>query len=287
MKNGRAKHHEIGEPPARARFRRSGAAIWLPVSILLGLAIGWIATQVGMRFAPLAVFPLAVGVVLGVCLVGMTRLLQTGHRVTVFLAMMLAVLVAAGSQHYFSYLDARRLIEEDNRRVQQSPSALKAQAAFAELINDRLPQGPIDYMCRQASIGRPMPFGYVARGPMAWISWFFDGLLILLAAIAVVWFGCRQSFCDGCMSWYCTIRSGHLSPRQAKRLAELTGFDIPDGSTSPRDMHYSLSGCRGGCGPEQLCVTWQLSERGTCTATVWLDNDKKKQVSEIIDQDGD
>ena len=155
--------------------------IWLPVSILSGLAVGWIATQVSMRFAPLVIFPLIVGFVLGACLVGMTQLLQTSHRATVFSAALFSALITVGSQHYFSYLDA-------NRRMEESQSTQKAQAAFAEIMRDRLPDGPLNYLRRQATLGRPMPFGWVARGPMAWLSWLVDGLLLIAGTMTVVFF---------------------------------------------------------------------------------------------------
>ena len=169
------------QPPQTPGRDPAFAAIWLPVSVLSGLAIGWIATQVGMRFAPLVIFPLIVGIVLGVCLVGMMRLLQTGHRATFFSAALLSASIAVGSQHYYSYLDA-------NRRMEQSQLTRKAQAAFAEMMLDRLPDGPLDYLRRQAALGRPMPFGWVARGPMAWLSWLVDGLLVIAATMAVVIF---------------------------------------------------------------------------------------------------
>ncbi len=184
MKNARTRHLQIGQTPATARFCWSGATIWLPVSVLIGLAVGWIATQVGMRFAPLVIFPLVVGVVLGACLLGMTQLLQTSHRPTVFSAALLSALITVGSQHYFSYLDA-------NRRMEESQSTQKAQAAFAEIMRDHLPDGPLNYLRRQAILGRPMPFGWVARGPMAWLSWLVDGLLVVAGAMTVVFFACR------------------------------------------------------------------------------------------------
>ena len=185
MKNARTRHLQIGQSPATTRFCWSGATIWLPVSVLVGLAIGWIATQVGMRFAPLVIFPLIVGVALGACLVGMTRLLQTSHRATVFSAALLSALIAVGSQHYFSYLDA-------NRRMEESQLTQKAQAAFAEIMRDRLPGGPLNYLRRQAALGRPMLFGWVARGPMVWLSWLVDGLLVFAGAMTVVFFACRR-----------------------------------------------------------------------------------------------
>ena len=185
MKNSCERYCQIGQPPGKTHFCWSGAAIWLPVSVLTGLAIGWIATQVGMRFAPLVIFPLIVGFVLGAFLVGMRLLLQTGHRATFFSAALLSALITVGSQHYFSYLDA-------NRRMEESQLTQKAQAAFAEIMRDRLLNGPLDYLRRQATLGRPMLFGWVARGPMAWLSWLVDGLLVFAGAMTVVFFACRR-----------------------------------------------------------------------------------------------
>ena len=181
MKNACKGHSEIGESSAQARFCWSGAAVWLTAGVLVGLGVGWIATLTAVRFAPLVVFPLAVGGVLGVVLVGVSRCLQNDHRQTAVAAAVAAALVAVGAQHYFSYLEA-------NREMGESKTINDAEAAFAEIMRDRLPTGPFDYLRRQAVVGRRMPFGYVARGPMAWLSWGVDGLLLIAGTMAVVVF---------------------------------------------------------------------------------------------------
>lgn len=181
MKNACKGHSEIGESSAQARFCWSGAAVWLTAGVLVGLGVGWIATLTAVRFAPLVVFPLAVGGVLGVVLVGVSRCLQNDHRQTAVAAAVAAALVAVGAQHYFSYRDTVREIAE-------SKTINDAKAVFADLMQERLPSGPLDYLRKQAAIGRPMPFGYVARGPMAWLSWAVDGLLLIAGTMAVLVF---------------------------------------------------------------------------------------------------
>ena len=162
-------------------FRPLDAALLLLGSLIIGLAAGWIATVVAVRFAPLVVFPLAVGAVLGVVLIGVSRLLQSDHGKTILTAAVAAALVAVAAQHYFSYLDAKRKMEE-------SKTIKDAKQAFAEIVRDRLPAGPCDYLRTQAAVGRRMPFGYVARGPMAWLSWCVDGLLVVAGTMGVVVF---------------------------------------------------------------------------------------------------
>ena len=170
-----------GRDPADMAFPHLYATLWLWGGVLIGLSVGWIATVVAVRFAPLVVFPLAVGAVLGVVLIGAAQLLQDGRRQTILAAATMAALVAIGAQHYFSYLDA-------NREMEESQTIKDAKAAFADIIDVRRPTNPFDYLRQQAAIGRPMPFGYVARGPMAWLSWAVDGLLVVAGTMAVVVF---------------------------------------------------------------------------------------------------
>ena len=72
-------------------------------------------------------------------------------------------------------------------------------------------------MCRQAKVGRPIGFGRVLKGWAAWASWGVDGLLVLVAALAIVIPAIRQPFCNTCRSWYSTIRprAGFRSAAQA------------------------------------------------------------------------
>jgi len=166
------------------------AALWLSGGVAIGLAAGWIATMVAARFAPLVVFPLVVGAVLGIVLIGAAQLLQSGRRPTILAAAVAAALVAVGAQHYFSYLDACRKMEE-------SRTIRDAEAAFAQIMPDRRPAGPFDYLRSRAAVGRRMPFGYVARGPMAWLSWVVDGLLVVAGTMAVVVFATDSKKTEG------------------------------------------------------------------------------------------
>ena len=167
--------------PSTMAFPHLYATLWLWGGVAIGLAAGWIATVVAVRFAPLVVFPLAVGAVLGVVLIGAAQLLQNDRRQTILAAATMAALVAVGAQHYFSYLEA-------NREMEESQTIKDAKAAFADIMADRRPTGFFDYLRQQAAIGRRMPLGYVARGPMAWLSWAVDGLLVVAGTMAVVVF---------------------------------------------------------------------------------------------------
>lgn len=179
MKLNRTQHRIVGQPPEKAPLRLRDVVVMLPCVLAIGLAVGWLATVAGMRFAPFVIFPLAVGVVLGMGTWLAAKLLQTGHRKTILSAALAAAGVAIFAQHYFSYA-------ESIRNAQESPQIKNAQQALPELMRDRLPTNLPAYLRQQAAIGRAMPVGYVARGPMAWLSWAFDGLLIIIAAALTV-----------------------------------------------------------------------------------------------------
>lgn len=263
--------HEAAIPPARgARFRWTAALLWLPVCLISGALVAKAAVVAMSYFNPLAFFPLVVGVVLGAILVAVMRLGQVAHRPTLLAGTLLAGVTAVGGQHYFCY---RAALAHIRQTLDEHPGASRA---FADVLDDRIPSDFVDYLRKQAAAGRPV-FG---RGRTVWLSWGLDGVLLLAAALAVVATSMRLPYCDRCRSWYRTTRTGELDGGAAAEVAGLAGIRLP---RHVRSTRYRLQACTGGCGPTALELHWERARGGRSSQRVWLDAQRRDQVSRIVD----
>jgi hypothetical protein len=266
-----------GSPP-EARFRWLGMAVWLPMCAILSASLAWAAVVAGTHFAPLLIFPMLLGLVLGVTLVGLARLIQVGNRPTMVSGTILACLVAVVGQHYVCY----RVDSEAIRK--QAESFHLAQLKHPGLVLGTAPepaQGVLDYLRRQADAGRPLLGSYVARGPGAWVSWTADGLLMAAAALLVVLPATRQPYCSHCRSWFRTTRRGRIGTNSAKRLADVLGIEFPKNGAS---IDYRVVSCSAGCDPTGLEICWVGESGKTTSARVWLNSDQRNQVTKTLDQ---
>ena len=93
-------------PPAAARFTWRGLLLAVVVAPLFGLAWAWVGNAAQFYFAPLILFPLVLGVFVGLSVVALVRFAQVGHRTTTLAAVVLAATAAAVGQHYTGYLAA-------------------------------------------------------------------------------------------------------------------------------------------------------------------------------------
>ncbi|HLA85384.1 MAG TPA: hypothetical protein VJL29_11370 [Thermoguttaceae bacterium] len=257
-----------------------GLCLWLPGCIGFGALLAWAAFEVGQWFSPLVVFPLLVGLVLGVSLVAMMRLFQMGHRPTAWLALGLAAVVVIAGQHYFSY---RAAVVEANRASEQLQ---KARTTFGTLVQGRLPApptGPIDYLRRRADEGRPLDTvlgNHMAKGWLAWLSWALDGLLVLGPAAAMVAYALRRPFCGRCGSWYATRRAGPLDAQAVQQLVEILGLSPAD---TPKGGRYRLISCNQGCAPTGFSLSWKELDTKKLPEILWLDDQQHTRVIEILD----
>src|SRR4030042_5453002 len=89
--------------PDRGAFSWDRLLVWVPSCAVLGLLIAWAAVVAAGYFAPLVVFPLVVGVVLGGAIVLAMRVFRVGHRPTLWLGALLAGALVIVGQHYFSF----------------------------------------------------------------------------------------------------------------------------------------------------------------------------------------
>ena len=276
-----ARHEEqsaAGEgPPPAARFRRPALALWLPMCGLLSAAVAWLAVVIAKHFAPLVIFPILVGLVLGVTLVGLARLMQVGNRPTVVLGTFLACTVAVIGQHYVCYRVDSELVRK------QAESFRGAELKHPGLVLGSAPepaQGLLDYLRRQADKGRPLLGSYVARGPVAWTSWTADGLLAAAAALLVVVPAVRQPYCSRCRSWFRTTRRGRIDADSARRLSSLLQIEFPDEVAS---IDYRVVSCSAGCDPTGFEVSWVGESGKPASARVWLNADHRNQVIQTLD----
>lgn len=262
------------------RFRWRDALIWAVAAPILGGATAWMATVAQMYFAPLIIFPLLVGVLLGAMLVGMARLAQVGHRPTILTGAVLAAALAVVGQHYFQYREAAQRAQEDLEKIREAKQ--KVPAEWLQGHGPEVPSDFADFMVRQARRGRDLNFGdYVARGWGAWLTWGIDAVLLLAATVAIVLPALWQPYCNECRSWYRVVRSGRIDTPAARRLAEATRVDQ---GSSPTSARYRLLSCDAGCGPTAFEITWQESEGGTTTVQAWLDHDARQRVTELLDK---
>lgn len=263
-------------PPA-ARFRVWALPIWLPACVLVGAAVAWLAAWAGQHRAPLVLFPLLVGGVLGATLVGLMRLVQVGHRPTVLLGTLLAAAVAVAGQHYAAYGQARASLEKDVATFRL------AKKAFGNQVLGHMPAAPEgigDYLREEAARGRPLWGDRVARGAAAWATWAADGLLLAAAALAVVVPAGRQPYCDRCHSWFRTTRRGKLDAQAAAGVAAAAGIDADAGLVSAR---YRLVTCSAGCNVVGFVLSWQQNDGQWTSATRWLDAEGRIEVVRRLD----
>lgn len=252
-------------------------AYWLPGSIALGLAIAWIAMVIQEYFAPLVIFPLLVGVVLGGVMVGLVRLLHLGHRPTIVAGAVLAVLAAVVGQHYFGFRQAQSHIDKKALLLRAMvPDLPKAEQVVP-------PEKFFDYVPWRAVRGRPVG-RWVVRDGWVWLSWGIDALLTAAATLVLVVTAVRLPYCNGCRSWYRTIRSGRLDEPAAHRLADLLAIAIPTGI---RAIHYRLIACQSGCPPAGLSLFWEQSDKEGASGPHWLDASQQRQVVELLERKDD
>jgi hypothetical protein len=108
-----------------------------------------------------------------------------------------------------------------------------------------------------------------------------DGLLVLLAALAMVVPATWQPYCDRCRSWYRITRSGRIDVATARRLAEAAGLDT---SEHPVSARYRLLNCNGGCGPTEFELSWDESPGGTSVGRAWIDTESGNWIAQVLNE---
>ncbi len=260
-------------PPGAGRFRPVQGLAWLMACLLLGAAAAASALAVQRIFAPVGLFPLLAGVVLGGLLVVLMRAGHIGHRPTLVAGGVLAVAVTVVGQHFLSYRQAVR-------------AATAGQAPWVAVLfpEHAPPQSFAEFLREEARHGRPVG-RLTASGPWAWFTWGLDAVLLAVPAIVLVVVSARLPYCDRCGTWFRTIRAARLEPGQAAELAAVLGLACPPG---PHRLRVRMIDCTGGCGPAGLACAWSDlapdSPQAGTPGYVWLDRPARARVQAILDR---
>jgi hypothetical protein len=262
--------------PEQGAFAWKGLLLAMLVCPVFGLIWAWAAEGAQWYFAPIVLFPILLGVVVGATVVGLVRFTQVGHRPTILLAAVLAALVAGIGPHYFSYSAAYE------RAGSSSGTGAASQADVAALVRQMKPSFG-EYLDAQARRGRPLVQGYVAKGWVAWLSWAVDALLVVAAAVAITLPALRAPYCNRCGTWYRAIRNGRIDVPTGRRLTELVRVEEIG---QPRSFRYRLSACHGGCGPTRCELSWEEVGGALNLVQIWLDAAGRNQLVAILDESG-
>jgi hypothetical protein len=251
---------------------------WLPACVILGLLTAWAAVDAQFYFAPLLLFPILVGVLLGALLVLVMRMAQVGHRPTIVEGALLAAGLAAIGMHYLTYrINSQTNSEESAQReiVRRLLPESKTRGI------PTLPDNFFEYMMHKADQGRPIFASFSLHGGYAWLLWIIEALLLMTAVLLVVIPGMNFCFCRRCHSWYRTIRSARLPPGVLLQLAGVLNLELSDRLRSGR---CRLLACLGGCGPTGCELAWEELEGKTSVARVWIRSEQRNDVLRILDQ---
>jgi hypothetical protein len=251
------------------------AILWFLATPLLGISVARVAVWVQGFRAPLVLFPLLVGIGLGLLLVAAMRRAQVGHRATVLSGTILAAAVAVAGQHYFSFLDFQAAL------TAQKPHGI-ALDDFQGIMPD-VSTSFTRFMQRQAMQGRPVTGEYSLRGAIAWASWSFDGLLSLFAVLAIVRMALRTPYCSHCRSWYRTTRAGPISGGRALRAAKVVSLPIEE---SLDEARYRLAQCISGCGPSRLEIAYRGGGKNGVVES-WLSAAQREGILRILEGNRD
>lgn len=249
------------------------AAAYLVIGAALGAATAFVAVELQQnQRAPLFVFPIVIGLVIGAGLAAALRWLPMAHFTTACAGAVIAVAIAVVGQHYVQYRQAVATARADQAKL----ALAGASDAFP---NVRLPpKSFFDFVRRMAIQGRPITNRFRARGVLAWSSWGLDALLALVAALVVVVPTVRQPYCDRCRSWFRTIRAGRLPRSVAVGVASAAKI-VPGGTGDSAD--YRISHCRAGCGLARFELAWDVGSN----QTAWLDAESRREVQAALDRE--
>ncbi len=265
--------------PPRGEFQLWQFAWWLPLCLVHGTAMAWLAFGIQKHFAPLGVFPLLVGLGIGVTLAGLMRLLQVASRRTILLGTVVATVAAVLGQHYFSFQEQR---ETATRQAAQFRIAAQAHPELVRGTPPKPATGVFEYLRWQALRGRPITGDTVARGAWAWASWAGDGCLTLLAALLVIAPASRRPYCNQCRTWFTAVRRGRLTVGKAGEAAAVIGMEVPEdaGEATYRFVH-----CQGGCGTAGFELCWELANGRRAAKRVWISSADRLRLEELLNSD--
>lgn len=270
-----SESHSVNCPPASAGGRATlhGWIIGVVGGAVVGVLWAWWGEVAQTFFAPFLLFPLLIGAGVGVTMVGVARVTQSGNHATIVAGVVLAACLAAVGQHYVLYLDLYYW-------HRPAVTGEAGQAVLQAAVRDLIPSFG-QYLQSQVDRGRPLLPDYRIEGWAVWFSWVIDGILTMAAAVAVTLPAMRTPYCDRCRSWYRVTRNGKIDLPTAERLAEMAGVVLPERTRSRR---YRFSDCRSGCSPTCCELSWEDMAGRVSLVQFWLDAAGRAQMATVLNQ---
>jgi hypothetical protein len=160
---------------------------WLPPALGHALVVAWASLRIEPYFALWLVFPALVGAALGAGLAWLAHFCKLADRRLLLLGTLSAALLAVATQHWLAY---RQVIEQ----FRQREAALLAKAPLVgagamALAGEQPPANFWQFLREDALRGRVLVAGWRAQGSACWLSWGLDAMLVLAAALGLVFLG--------------------------------------------------------------------------------------------------
>jgi hypothetical protein len=169
--------------PANGERRSAwiATAPWLVLSVVTAIGWGWLALRVQVRFAPVVLFPLLVGVGVGWSARLLTGLVRGPATAFGWCGTTCASLTAVAAMHVLAWQAHRREFQD---RLHADPHVQMAVAAGSTALD---PPGFLSYLRGQATRGREW-LGGTQHGWRAWLTWAVDAALVVAGGLAAWWF---------------------------------------------------------------------------------------------------
>ena len=191
-----------------------GLVLLFGAALLAGIAIGALASVVGRFLYLIILFPILMGLGLGMVMTSMVSSQKIRSSVVVIIAGLFAAVVTYGSMHYFDYLQFR-----SNVAKQIKADVL---AEYGETVPDEDVQAYIDYLLNEET-GSPGFAGYIFfsveqgvsishigvgssdsglnLGIFTWVYWLVELGIIAYMSIEPAHKKTKDLFCENCDRW--------------------------------------------------------------------------------------
>lgn len=149
-------------------------------TVVVGLVGGVSAAYLQSTFAPIGVFPIAVGVVVGAATAVQLRLLSRPRRTTITLLGLASAVICAATLHYATY----RIALIDTAAARQRSAQVEA---VLKMEGKSTPESMtfVEFLEHSRDEGRPLRESIV-RGPWLVAWWCADATLLSIAAVVTV-----------------------------------------------------------------------------------------------------
>ena len=259
--------------PGPAGFHAISFACWLAGAVPLSLVVAWLAVLIEPRFAPLVVFPVLVGLCLGMALAGWMRWCRMAHRTAPY--------SACWRRLWRSFaVSTTSRIAAQAQFDQRLAIILQAQRERGEPNDVGLPTPPESlpsFMRQTAERGRPLA-GRVVHGTGVWLWWGLEAALTLAGAVVPVCDGAQASLLPALP--YVVSRGPRRPDRSSdgRRNRWATRFATGDF----RRGQVSAAELSRGCATSVFELSWD--DRSAGEQRVFLNAPLREEVTTILDR---